>query len=821
MADPTETLASMTGAVVVPAEFAPGATIDGKYRIVEKLGAGGMGIVYLALQTRPFQRTVALKVIKLGMDTEQVVARFETEKQALARMDHASIAKVYDAGATEAGRPYFAMELVEGSPLTEYCDRSHLSLRERLELFLPLCRAVQHAHQRGLIHRDLKPSNVLVAMRDGRPIPKIIDFGIAKATSRFLGQDTFATEQGQLVGTPEYMSPEQADPTSAIDVDTRADVYSLGALLYELLTGAMPFDPGVLRALPLAQMQRLIREVDPVRPSARVGALGARQPGVARARRSEPRSLQRSLQGDLDWIVMKAMAKDRARRYPSASELGEDVARHLRHEPVAAGPPDAAYRLSKFVRRHGAGVGLALALLAAILFGLAGMMGGLVRAREAERRARAAEERARGEARAALQVSRFLEGLFRVSDPGEARGRSITAREILERGAARVASELAEQPELQARLMLTIGKVYASLGLYREASSLLEGALERRAGRPDDLETAETYRQLGEVRTQLGEYESAVPLLEKSLSVAEGCAGADDPSVADALDDLGTICLRTGDYDRGREILGRSRRIREMALPANHPDLATTLNNLGAIHYRMGELATARALWERALAIRQDAFGPDHHLVARSLNNLALLDVAIDDYGTARSRLERVVHIQEQVLGPRHTDLASALNNLGDVLIRSGAYAEAMPLLERALAIEEGAVGGDHPELARFLERLGTAILFGAGEVTRARQLFERSLAMRERIFGDADQELTDSIVGLANCERRGGHAQTARALFERALSLNRKPDGSYHPLAAGVLHYYAEFLREVREPRRAAEFESVERSLAAQAESR
>jgi tetratricopeptide (TPR) repeat protein len=804
----------------LPIELTPGAMVDGKYRIVEKLAVGGMGIVYLALQTRPLQRNVALKVIKPGMDTEQVVARFEAERQALARMDHPNIARIYDAGATEAGRPYFAMELVEGAPLTQYCDRRLLSVRERLELFLPICEAVQHAHQRGLIHRDLKPSNVLVALRDGRPVPKIIDFGIARATHRSLGESTFATEQGQLVGTPEYMSPEQADPY-AVDVDTRADVYSLGALLYELLAGAMPFDAGKLRTSSLADMQRLIQEVEPLRPSARVIDLATRQAAVATTRASDPRSLKRSLRGDLDWIVMKAMAKDRARRYPSASELGEDVARHLRHEPVTAGPPDAAYRLSKFVRRHRAGVGLGLAVLAAVLVGLAGVVDGLVRSQEAERRARGAEARAREEARASLQVSQFLEGLFRVSDPGEARGRTVTAREILDRGASRVASELADQPALQARLMLTIGRVYASLGLYREAISLFEGALERRAELPDDLETAEAFRQLGEAHTQRGEYELATSLLERSLSIADGLVQSASPSVADALDDLGTICLRTGDYDRGQALLERALRIRETVLPADHPDLATSLNNLGAIHYRKGNVGMARALWERALAIREAAFGPDHHLVARTLNNLALLDVAVDDYGTARSRLERVVHIQEQVLGPRHTDLASALSNLGDVLIREGAHAQALPLLQRAVGIEEAAVGPNHPELARFLERLGTATLFGSGDVSRARELFERSLAMRRALLGEADQELTDSVVGLANCERRAGRPDAARAFFERALTLNRRADGSYHPLATGVLYYYAEFLRENRDPKRASELEALETTLVEQARRR
>ena len=322
-----------------------------RYRLLQKLGEGGMGVVYEAEQRHPVQRRVALKIIRWGMDTKQVVARFTSERQALALMDHPCIAKVYDGGATEQGRPFFVMELVHGEPITAYCNRHRLSPPERLALFVKVCQGVQHAHQKGVIHRDLKPSNILVSTGDDGPTPKIIDFGVAKATSQRLTERTVFTELGQWIGTPEYMSPEQAELTG-LDIDTRTDVYSLGVLLYELLVGAQPFDPQELRGSGFDEMRRKIREQDPPRPSTRVGSLGAASTTAADSRRTDPRSLGRTLRGDLDWITMKALEKDRTRRYASASELAADLLHHLRHEPILAGPPGVGYRFRKMLLRH-------------------------------------------------------------------------------------------------------------------------------------------------------------------------------------------------------------------------------------------------------------------------------------------------------------------------------------------------------------------------------------------------------------------------------------------------------------------------------------
>ncbi|MGO8836575.1 MAG: serine/threonine protein kinase [Limisphaerales bacterium] len=359
-------------------------TMIGRYKLLQKIGEGGFGVVFLAEQTEPVQRKVALKIIKAGMDTREVVARFEAERQALALMDHPNIARVLDAGATEAGRPYFVMELVNGIPITDYCDRGQLSTADRLQLFIKVCHAVQHAHQKGIIHRDLKPNNVLVTLHDGEPVPKVIDFGIAKALGQKLTEKTLFTAFQHMIGTPAYMSPEQAE-LSGLDIDTRADIYSLGVLLYELLTGETPFDTETWRQAALDEIRRIIRETEPLKPSTRLQTLGDKLAGVAKRRQTEPMVLKRMVRGDLDWIVMKALEKDRRRRYETPDAFAGDVARHLSNEPVLASSPSLPYLVGKFARRHKTGLCVAAALLLLLLAGAAVSTWQAVRATRAER----------------------------------------------------------------------------------------------------------------------------------------------------------------------------------------------------------------------------------------------------------------------------------------------------------------------------------------------------------------------------------------------------------------------------------------------------
>ena len=455
----------------------PGARI-GNYELLEKIGEGGFGIVWMAEQAEPLRRRVALKIIKPGMDSREVIARFEAERQALALMEHPNIASIYDGGTTESGRPFFAMELVEGVPITTYCDANRLSTRERLELFLQVCHAVQHAHQKGVIHRDIKPSNILVAVKDGRAVPKIIDFGIAKATQASLAGRMHVTRLNQWLGTPEYMSPEQAG-LGGLDVDTRSDIYSLGVLLYELLTGHPPFDSDKLRAAGHDAVMKVIREEEPPKPSTRLGTLaGEELIAVATKRGAEPTKLSRLVRGDLDWIVMKALEKDRRRRYETANGLADDLRRHLDNETVSATPPSMAYQLGKFARRNRTALRVTTGIAALLVAATAVSSWQALRALRAEKSARGQAERATAAEALATQrladseaISQFLTSAFQSPDPARD-GRTITVAEILESAAKKLDTDLADQPDRRALLQATLAKTYQALGLARDAIPL-------------------------------------------------------------------------------------------------------------------------------------------------------------------------------------------------------------------------------------------------------------------------------------------------------------------------------------------------------------
>jgi non-specific serine/threonine protein kinase/serine/threonine-protein kinase len=683
----------------------------GPYVLKRKLGEGGMGLVFEAEQHVPMRRRVAVKVVRPGMDSRQVLARFDSERQALALMNHPHIAKVLDAGTTEDGRPYFAMEFVDGVPLSEHCDIHRLSTRDRLQLFLQVCAGVQHAHQKGILHRDLKPSNVLVTFEEGNAVVKIIDFGIAKALDTRLTAMTLATETGVAIGTPEYMSPEQA--AGAIDdVDTRTDVYALGVVLYELLSGSLPFPAGELRRAGLHEMLRRIREDDPPAPSERLRSAVADTATVADRRRSDPGTLIRSVRGDLDWITMKALEKARERRYPSVSELLADVERFLRDEPVGAGPPSAAYRARKFVRRHRLGVAVATALVVSLLAGVVGTTIGLARALRAERLVRL-------EAETAQQVSDFLVGLFEISDPGESRGRSITALEVLERGKSSIESGLADRPALKGRLLETMGRVYRGLGLLSAAQPLLEQAIvdSRQAHGERSREVATSLTTLGGLLIVRGDADGALPLLEEAWSIERATLGPDDLERARTLNNLSAVWRLKKEPDKARPYLEEALTIRERMLGPDHPDVAKQLVNLGSVERVTGHLDESRRYYERALAIRRRTLGNDHPDVAMTLSNLGTLERDAGRFDEARRALEEAIAIQEQVLGPEHPHLASSLASLGLAQLGQNEPGDAAVTLRRAIAIAEEKLAPGHPAwdeatkaLAEALRRLGDEV---------------------------------------------------------------------------------------------------------------
>jgi tetratricopeptide (TPR) repeat protein/tRNA A-37 threonylcarbamoyl transferase component Bud32 len=733
----------------------------GPYRLLELLGEGGIGEVWLAEQTTPVRRRVALKLVKPGMDTRQVLARLEAERQALAVMDHPNIASFYDGGATETGRPYFVMELVQGVPITEYCDTNRLSTGERLGLFQDVCHAVQHAHQKGVIHRDLKPSNVLVTVKENEPVVKVIDFGIAKALGRDLTERTLVTRVGQIVGTPEYMSPEQAE-MSGLDVDTRTDIYSLGVMLYELLVGALPFD---FVATAEYAIRHAIRETDVERPSAKLTSLGDTQETIARYRRTTAQALRRELRSDLDWIILKAMEKDRTRRYETADSMAVEVQRHLKHEPVLAHAPGTRYRVAKFVRRHRAGVTMAAAIFALLVLSAAGM---------SVQAARIARERDRAEAEAAKAkaVNDFLQTMLASANPYVGT-RDVRVAEVLDRAAAKADSSLAGQPDVEAAVRTTLGRTYWGLGMVDKAEAQFQRALEvRRATLPaDDPDVAETLNDLGALAEYRGDYQSADTLMAAALDIRRRAFGpGDDSLIAQSLDNLGTNEMFLGQYESSDSLLRGGLAMRERLFGEHNLAVAGSQSNLASLLVRTGKLQEAESLFRQSLATRRDIQG-EHLDVATLMNNLAITLQREEKFDEAEPLLRDVLALSKRLLGDRHPEVARAQNNLAVFLWRRGRYAEADTLLRQALAINRAVLGDDNPEVSSNLLNLAL-VKRDQGSYREAETLFRESLAIDRKTLGDEHPDIARGLNNLGSVLAKEQRYEEAASTFRQAEAI-------------------------------------------------
>jgi non-specific serine/threonine protein kinase/serine/threonine-protein kinase len=672
----------------------------GPYTLISQIGQGGMGSVWLAQQTAPLQRKVALKLIRWGMYDDTLLRRFEAERQSLAVMDHPSIARVFDAGATLEGQPYFVMEYVAGVPITDYCDQKKLKISERLKLFIKVCEGVQHAHQKAIIHRDLKPANILVIDVDGTPVPRIIDFGVAKAINRDITEETVDTGMGNFVGTPGYMSPEQCDPATQ-DIDTRTDVYSMGVVLYALLTGSLPFDTSEWKDQPFDEILRRLREEDPVRPSTKVSIDRDTSTAAAEARGTQPKQLVSMLRGDLDWITMKAVEIDRIRRYATPSDLAADIGRHLNNEPVTARPASLSYRMQKYVRRHrysvaGAGVVIALLMAFALMQN--------IQLRKTRR------ERDRAD-----HIAEFMVKMFKVSNPSEARGNSVTAREILDEASKGMESGLSKDPEVQSQMMNVMGDVYYNLGLFSQSQSLLEQALavQRRVFGSDHPETLRTESLLGRTLQKEGHSEQAEKLERETLAVQRRVLGPENRDTLSTMSRLANVLMWMGQASEAesldRELLETRRRI----LGPDDPETVGSMDDLAFCLSLEGEqgreadLSESEKLSREALAIKQRILGPEHPDTIASMANLGATLTLEHKLVESEMLTREALEMSDRILGPDHDVTLNSATYLVNTLQLEGRYAEAEKLEAETRAIQQRVLGPDHPATAVSTFNLG------------------------------------------------------------------------------------------------------------------
>jgi serine/threonine protein kinase/tetratricopeptide (TPR) repeat protein len=744
-AEPAATGPYQDAAETASSPEVPG-TVIGPYKLLEQLGEGGMGTVWMAQQTEPVRRTVAVKLLKPGMDSKQVLARFEAERQALALMDHPNIARVLDAGAGSDGRPCFVMELVKGIPITKFCDQQGLTPRQRLELFVPVCLAVQHAHQKGIIHRDLKPSNVLVALYDDRPVPKVIDFGVAKATGQQLTEQTLHTGFGAIVGTLEYMSPEQAS-FNQLDVDTRSDIYSLGVLLYELLAGSPPFHRKELEKAGMMEMLRVIREQEPSKPSAKLSTAEG-LPTLAARRGMEPKRLTALMRGELDWIVMKALEKDRSRRYESANSFAVDVQRYLAGEAVLAVPPSAGYRLRKFARKNRTALITATTLVLLLVGGVAVSTWQAVRATEAEVDAK---HRADSESRAKSEAERQKKNAEAARDEAKRRLEMVFG----------IVSDIDYREVRAARKPLE-----AEL-----ASRLVELAKRLEARPPNDPEElAGLQIRLARTLVNLGHPRDAIPLCRQAWETYKAQKGTDHPASLTAMTALATAYQHDGKLDLALPLFRDAFDLSRAALGPDHADTIRSMNDLALAYLLIGRLDLALPLLEESLKLTQAKRGADNPDTLTCMTNLASAYIHAKKFDLALPLCEQTWKRRKAILGADHPDTLTSMNTLASGYVEAGKMELAMPLFKESLRLSKARYGADHPNTLTCLNNQAAAYQF-AGKPDLAVPILEESLKQLKATVGSDHPDTLITLTNLALAHQALDKEKRALPLFQEAAA--------------------------------------------------